>query len=740
MRALVRGFASVAVLLGAVVPSLALAAPAAPAAPPVAPVHDVVDKYWGVEVHDPYRSLENLKAPEVQTWIKAQADYTDGVLNKLPIRDALLARLEELDSGRAFRISGLERTADGRLFYQKVRAEENLSKLYVRGANGGAERLLIDPSAMVSTDGGHFSISWYVPSPDGHRVVYGIAASGSEQDVLHVMDVETGKVLKDSIDRMEAGYTEPQWLADGSGFFYSRLQKLAPGAPETDGYRLSRACLHRLGTAPAADPVVFATGLWPGVEIADVDFPSIVLANGSGYAIGKIKHGDSNPLTLYAAPLGKGADLSKRAGSVSPWKLVCDVADSVTDFAVHGGDIYLMSAKGAPRFKVMRTSLAAPDFAHAHTVVPASERVVDGLNAAKDALYIQFRSGAAGQVARLGWEAGAKLQTLVLPGGFPSGRIVAAGNAGAGVLVETAAWTRAGLTYAYDPVKGVFTDMKLNPVGRFDDVAGYESIEVEVPSHDGVRVPLSIIYKSGLKLDGSNPTFLTGYGAYGLSRNVGFNPTILAWLERGGVFAIAHVRGGGENGEAWHLAGQKLTKPNTWKDFIACGEYLVAKGYTTSERLAGQGGSAGGILIGRAITDRPDLFAAALLDVGSLDAVRAEFTTNGVPNIQEFGTVTREDEFRGLLEMSAYHHVKDGAKYPAVMLSHGINDPRVEPWMSAKMAARLQAATASDKPVLLRVDYHAGHGIGSTKLQNLKGLADKYAFLLWQMGMVKPLP
>lgn len=715
------------------------AASAAPAAQPVAPVHDVVDHYWGVDVHDPYRDLENLKSPVVQAWFKGQADYTDSVLSRIPIRDELLARIEELDAGRPFRVGGIQRAA-GQLFYLKTRAEDNLSKLYTRGAAGGEERLLIDPATVASTDGGHFSIAWYVPSPDGRRVVYGLAPSGSENDVLHVLDVASGKALPDVIEEVEAGYTPPQWLADGSGFFYSRLQHLAPGAPATDGYKLSRACLHRLGANSAADPVVFAKDLWPNVAMADVDFPSIVLEHGSLFAIGKIKHGDSNPLTLYAAPLGPGADLSKRGAGASPWQMVCDVADSVTDFAVHGGDIYLMTAKGAPRFKVVGTSLVAPSFARAETVVPPGERVVDGLSASKDALYIQFRHGGAGEVARLGWEAGAKLQPLTLPDGFPSARISAAGAGGAGVLVETAAWTRAGLTYAYEPAKNTFTDTQLNPRGKFDDVAGFESVEVEVPSHDGVLVPLSIIYRAGTKLDGSNPTYLTGYGSYGISRNVGFSPTLIAWLERGGVYAVSHVRGGGENGDAWHLAGQKLNKPNTWKDFIACAQYLVARGYTSPGKLAGQGGSAGGILIGRAITERPDLFRAALLDVGSLDAVRAEFTTNGVPNIQEFGTVTRADEFRGLLEMSAYHHVKPGEKYPAVMVSHGINDPRVEPWMSGKMAASLQAATSSARPVLLRVDYHAGHGIGSTKHQMFKGLADRYAFLLWQMELVKPLP
>lgn len=255
-----------------------------------------------------------------------------------------------------------------------------------------------------------------------------------------------------------------------------------------------------------------------------------------------------------------------------------------------------------------------------------------------------------------------------------------------------------------------------------------------VTSHDGVRVPLSILHRSGLALDGSHPALLSGYGAYGMTISPHFNPAGLAFLERGGVIAYAHVRGGGEYGKPWHHAGRMATKPNTWRDFIACGEYLVTKGYTSPAKLAGQGGSAGGILIGRAITDRPDLFAAALINVGCTDMLRMETTTNGVPNIQEFGSVKTKEGFDALLAMSAYHHVQDGVRYPAVLLTHGINDPRVEPWMSAKMTARLQAATAGGRPVLFRVDYQAGHGVGSTKAQRQEELADEWAFVLWQAG------
>ena len=246
-------------------------------------------------------------------------------------------------------------------------------------------------------------------------------------------------------------------------------------------------------------------------------------------------------------------------------------------------------------------------------------------------------------------------------------------------------------------------------------------------------IPLSIVHKKGIPLDGSNSCILEGYGAYGSTLDPIFRPTWLAFLERGGVIAIAHVRGGGEYGEDWHLAGKEKTKPNTWKDFIACAEYLIKEKYTSAEHLAGQGGSAGGILIGNSIVDRPDLFGAAIDQVGDNNALRFEITSNGVPNIPEFGSVKTEEGFKALLAMDAYNKVKDGVKYPAVLLTTGINDPRVEPWMSAKMAARLQAATNSGKPVLLRVDYDAGHGFGSTKRQQNEQRADMYAFLFQQL-------
>lgn len=280
--------------------------------------------------------------------------------------------------------------------------------------------------------------------------------------------------------------------------------------------------------------------------------------------------------------------------------------------------------------------------------------------------------------------------------------------------------------------------MRLAHAGAFDAPPGIQAREVMVRSHDGVMVPVSILSRSDVKLDGSNPTILYGYGAYGTVETPGFSAARLAWLEQGGIYAIAHVRGGGVFGDAWHKAGHKTTKPNTWKDGIAVAEWLIAIGYTSAQKLAIYGGSAGGIFIGRAITERPDLFAAAVPAVPVLDTVRSELRANGVGNVPEYGTVTKEDEFRALLEMSSYNALKVGTRYPAVMLVHGVNDTRVDVWQSAKFAARLTAtgsAIEGAQPVLMRLDFEAGHGQGSSRTQAQERQADIWAFMLWQFGV-----
>ncbi|QOV88387.1 prolyl oligopeptidase family serine peptidase [Humisphaera borealis] len=711
---------------------------AVPAQPPVAPVRPVVDDYFGVKLSDPYRYFENLSDPEVRAWFKGQGDYAAATLKAIPGRDALLARIRELDEAAPYRVWPVRRWPNGDLHYNKRLANENLDKLYFLPAGekvgGPTERLLVDPEQFSAADGKHASISFVRPSPDGRHIAFGIAIAGSEQTVLRVRDVATGKDLPETIDRLEHDYLDPYWLPDGSGFVYGRRRARAAGAPETDHYKDTYSSLHILGTDPANDPVIFSRATHPAAGLSEADFPAVALTPGSRYMIGQVRHGDARELTLFVAPITalSAAELARNA---VPWTPICVRTDEVEDYAVHGDDVYLKTAKNAPTYNVVRLSLAKPDLASAKVVVEATPAmVVRGIAAAKDGLYVERLDAGVEKVFRLPYGDGAAIEAIQTPAGEPSASAFGTSTDVDGALIATSSWVRGGKMYTYDPAKKSLADAGLKPAGKFDHVEGFESIDVQVPSHDGVKVPLSIVYKMGLKLDGSHPTLVNGYGAYGMTTPPHFDPIRLAWLERGGVLAYASVRGGGALGKPWHQGGQKTTKPNTWKDFIACCEYLVKQGYTSPGKLAGQGGSAGGILIGRSVTERPDLFAAAIANVGCLDAVRMETTANGVPNIQEFGTFTTEEGFKALLAMSAYANVKDGVKYPAVLLTHGLNDPRVEPWQSAKMTARLQAATGSGKPILFRVDAAAGHGIGSTKTQRQEQRADEWAFLLWQMG------
>jgi prolyl oligopeptidase len=310
-----------------------------------------------------------------------------------------------------------------------------------------------------------------------------------------------------------------------------------------------------------------------------------------------------------------------------------------------------------------------------------------------------------------------------------------AGEPGSGVVyLATTAWTAAPRILRYDAASNTASDTGWLPPSSVD-FSEIEAEEVEAPAPDGERIPLSIIHRKGLARDGSHPTLLIGYGSYGISLPPFFMPQMLAWYERGGVMAIAHMRGGGEKGDQWHQAGRLLNKENTIGDFIACAEYLVSEGYTQPGLLAGEGGSAGGIPSGGALVRRPDLFAAMVMRVAITNALRAELTENGPPNVMEFGSATTEDGFNGLLIIDSYQRVRDGTAYPAVLLTSGANDPRVVVWMAMKMAARLQVATSSDKPILLRLEEQGGHGMGSTRQQEDAELADKLAFLLWQFGL-----
>ena len=441
--------------------------------------------------------------------------------------------------------------------------------------------------------------------------------------------------------------------------------------------------------------------------------------------IGFVVHGVLNELTIYAAPRSMLTE-----PETCPWTKVADIEDAVSDLAFADDTIYLKTHKDALRYKVIATSLKAPDIANAATVIPESKVVIQQLFVAGDYLLTQDLDGGITRMRRISRHGG-PLEEVALP---VAGSITGTASISSSptVLLQLTSWTISPRIYLYNSAENTLQDsgwLAPSPI----DFSAIEAHEVQVPAKDGVLIPLSIIHKKGLKLDGNNPTLLTGYGSYGMTIDPAFSPTTLAWYERGGIYAIAHIRGGGEYGEEWHQAGQKLNKQNTIDDFIACAEYLIAQKYTRPEKLAGEGTSAGGIPSGGSLVKRPDLWSVMVIRVGVTNTLRFEVSENGPPNVPEFGSVSTEDGFKGLTIVNSYHKVKDGTKYPAVLLTTGLNDPRVVVWQATKMAARLQAATASDKPILLRVEEQGGHGMGSTKQQMEAELADKLAFLLQQM-------
>ena len=427
--------------------------------------------------------------------------------------------------------------------------------------------------------------------------------------------------------------------------------------------------------------------------------------------------GVQNELALYVAS-------AKAAQAGAPkWAQVCLPADDVTSGAIHGDDIYLLSHKGASRYKVLKATAASPAVATASVAVPETSSVIRGLAAARDALYIQDLNAGIGGLRRLGYDG--KLTTIAMPfAGSIDGLYTDTLHDGAWFFLQS--WVRPTVL-CHVGADGVVTQTDIAPQPPID-VSPYTSEEVFATAADGVKVPLSIVYRKGLKRDGSAPVLLNAYGAYGITEDPAFIARWLPFLDLGGVFAVGHVRGGGELGEDWHLAGQKLTKFNTWRDTIACAEHLIKAGYTSKAKLGIVGGSAGGITVGRFMTERPDLAAVVVSQVGVSNAMRSEFSPNGPPNIPEFGTVTEREGFKALYEMDAMLHVKDGVNYPSVLLTTGLNDPRVSSWEPTKMTARLQAANGGPNPIILRIDVDAGHGIGSTRGQRDRETGDILAF------------
>ena len=708
--------ASSAVLAGALATPRLAFSQAAPNGPPVAPVRPFTETLWGVEISDPYRWMEQ-EGPEWKAYALAENAYARKLLGAIPGRDALYDAIHR-NSGVLVALSGAQIAGD-HVFTEVRPAGGDTFKLYVRKGLDGEDRLLLDPDRFAPP-GSHAAIDHWAASPDGRYVMFGVSPGGSEQSVAHVVRTETGEVLPEAIDRTDEASTS--WANDSAGFFYNRLQAGVPD-DSPDKYRFSACWYHRLGSDPASDVKVLAQGTSPDVEVADIDLPIIETTPGSDVAIGMLVGGVQNEIAAYATSVE-----AARAGRPT-WRHICRPSDNVTGVAVHGEDIFLLSHDRASRFKVLKTTAARPHVADAVVVVPESDSVIRGIGAARDALYLTDLNAGLGGMRRLAWDG--TITTIQMPfEGAIGGVFVDTTHDGCWFALE--GWVRPPAVFYIAP-DGRVSETSLAPKPPID-VSPYAAEETFCTAADGVKVPLSLVYRKGLKRDGQAPCWLDAYGSYGITEDPGFLARYLPFLDLGGIFATAHVRGGGELGEDWHLAGKKANKPNTWRDDIAAAEHLIAEGYTSKAKLAIGGGSAGGITVGRFMTERPELAAVVIDEVGVSNTLRSEFEPNGPPNIPEYGTVKVESDFHALYEMDSYVHVKDGVAYPSVMLTTGLNDPRVSSWEPTKMTARLQAANGGKNPIILRVETDAGHGIGSTRDQRDRELADQFAFILWRTG------
>ena len=699
-------------LLGATCLSAATIAP-----PPPAPLQKpVTETHYGITVTDPYRYMENEKDQSVIDWMKAEGRYTRSVFDSLPGHAALLKRISSFtDSFDS--VQSLQRLG-GRTFYEEKGTGSDNYDLLVKNADGSVKKL-VDVAALRAAHGGTpYAINYVRPSNGGGLVAVGISEGGSEDASLFVYDTVTGKQIAGPVPHAQFGAV--QWTSDDSSLFVNLLAAPKPGAPGTDKYKNSYVAMWDLKTAPKP---VLGNGVSKAFPLMPEEFPVIGLNAGTPVAFALSVNGTQNEEALWSVPL------SQAGSPAAPWKKLIAREDDVTDTEAAGDHIYVLSHKDAPTFKVMAFKVGEP-LSAAKTIVAAEPgRLIESISPASDGLYVRARRGVYSELFRVPLDGGAE-EPIALPMKGSISELFAE-PLSPGALIIMDSWAVPPTSLIYDPSIKAFADLKLGtmPVGFNSKL--YQVADLKAKAKDGVDVPLSYVSVAG----SAHPraVILEAYGSYGFSQFPGFGPRTAEALSEGIDYAVCHVRGGGELGDSWRLAGKDANKPNTWRDLIACGQELIAKGYTTSKMLFIMGGSAGGITMGRSMEEAPTLFAGVIDEVPAANATRQEFSPNGPPNIPEFGTVTTEQGFKNLLAMDAYLNVKDGVDYPSILITTGLNDPRVASWEPAKFAARLRT-TGTKNPVLLRVEEQAGHGIGSTKTQKDDQFADVVSFVKWRSG------
>jgi prolyl oligopeptidase len=700
------------------------------AAPPDTPKKPVTDTYHGVKVTDDYRWLEDGNDEAVKKWSAGQTVHAREVLDKLPGAEQLRDRLTKIMAAKTTGHSSFE-ARPGQVFALRKQPPKQQPFLVVMPAADKPDdaRVLVDPNELDKK--GTTAIDWFVPSHDGKRVAVSISKGGSESGDVHVFDVATGKPTGDVIPRVNGGTAggDLAWTPDDRGFYYTRYPR-DKERPEADLDFYQQLYFHALGTAPEKDRYELGKDL---PRIAEI---KIEVDHGTGRVLASVQNGDSGEFAHFVR------------STEGKWKQFADFKDAAVQAAFGPKDgLFVVSRRDAPKGKVLRLSAAEPDLAKANVVIPAGDDTIvtdfysytsrQTVLPTATRLYVTYQLGGPSAFRCFTLD-GKPLPAPEQPEvGSVRGLVPASagvgGPAGDDVIFTAASFTQPSAVYLYRAKDGETTKLPLTspPVVDLSDVTVVREFAV---SKDGTKVPVNVLVPKGAKRDGTNPCLVTGYGGYASNREPAFVPELRVLFDHGFVVAVVNLRGGGEYGEEWHRAGMLTKKQNVFDDFAAALKLMIDRKYTSPEKLAIEGGSNGGLLMGATLTQHPDLMKCVVSHVGIYDMLRVELSPNGAFNIPEFGTVKDAAQFKALYAYSPYHRVTDGTKYPAVLFLTGANDPRVDPMQSRKMTARLQAAHTSGL-FLLRTSASSGHGLGTALSERIEEKTDVYAFLFDQLGV-----
>ncbi len=679
---------------------------------PQAVKHPTTRKYGSLEIKDDYAWLEDGSAKEVDAWSDEENALTRRRLDGSPSRAAIHDRVAALLGDASTSWGGMS-ARHGVVFALEDHPPKQHPYLIALPANLDPSKahVVVDPNAIDPSGG--TAIGFYTPSPDGKRVAVSLAKGGNEIGDVHIFDVATGKEEKDVLPNGGSVDGSTAWTPDGKGFYYMRFAQAAKSEGQLGSFQ--QVWLHVLGTSKEKDTLALGKDA-PSIAQWDLD------ASDDGQTIvARMAYGDGGEFDQWVlAPHGKWTQVSSRKDGVTAVK------------PGPGGALFLLSVHEASKGKVLRTSAAKPDLAHAEMFVPEGDAVIKDLVPTRTRLYLLEEVDGVSRLVSAPLAGKGAQATLPTPPISAVRSLVAAG--GDDVLFDVVTYTDPAAIYRASGKDGSVEKTPLASKSHAD-FSGIEVVRESCKSKDGTDVPLTVLRPKGLALEGKAPALLTGYGGFGISVLPRYRAQTLAWLEQGGVYAVANLRGGGERGEAWHLAGNLTHKQNVFDDFYACAQHLVDAHYTRPDRLAIEGGSNGGLLMGAEITQHPDAFKAVVAHVGIYDMLQLEHDPNGAFNVTEYGSSQNPDELAALAAYSPYHAVKTGTPYPSALFMTGKNDPRVMPYHSRKMVARLQAATSGAAPILLRTSGNTGHGVGSPLNARIDEATDVYVFLADELGM-----